>query len=59
MDHDKICKSVECLGTSIDQLTDEHQLHFLGILEALTYAQNMAERPIEPEVIGDEQPLQK
>jgi len=51
MDNNTICKSTGCLEASIDQLTDEYQLYFLGILEALTFAQNMKEKPIEPEAI--------
>jgi len=39
------------LEASIDQLTKEDQLYFLGILEALTFAQNMREILIEPEAI--------
>ena len=49
MDNDTTCKDTGCLEASIAQLTDEHQFHFLGILEALTFAQNMGEIPIEPE----------
>jgi hypothetical protein len=49
MDQDTTCKSARCLEASIDQLTDEHQLYFLGILEALTFAQNIREIPIELE----------
>jgi len=51
MDHDTICKDTGCLEASIDQLTDENQFHFLGILEALTFAQNMGEIPTEPEAV--------
>jgi len=47
-------KSAECLEASIGRLSDEHQRYFLGILEALTYAQNMAEKPTEPDVIKDD-----
>jgi hypothetical protein len=49
MGNDTIYKSTGCLEATIDQLTDEHQLYFLGILEALTFAQNMREIPIDPE----------
>jgi len=47
-------KSAEYLEASINKLSDEHQRHFLGVLEALTYAQNMAEKPAEPEAIKDD-----
>ena len=53
MVYDGPYKSAECLKAFIDQLTDEHQRYFLGVLEALTYAQNMAEKPTEPEAIKD------
>jgi hypothetical protein len=54
MGHDTPYKSIECLEASINQLTDEHQRYFLGVLEALTYAQNMAEKSAEPEAIKDD-----
>lgn len=51
MNPDMKSKNFRCLEASIDQLTEEHQLNFLGVLEALTFAQNMREMPIEPETI--------
>jgi len=54
MGRDTPYKSAECLEASVDQLTDEHRRYFLGVLEALTYAQNMAEKPAEPGAIKDD-----
>ena len=51
--HDIPDKNAKCLEASIDQLTNEHQSYFLGILEALTYAQNIVEKPTELEEIKD------
>ena len=51
MDYDTICKEAENLEVSIDQLTDENQLCFLRVLEALTFAQNIGEIPTEPEAV--------
>jgi hypothetical protein len=53
MNNEATRTSNKCLETSVDQLTVENQLYFLGILEALTFAQNMTERKIEPEVISN------
>ena len=39
--------NTERLEYSIDQLTDEHQFDLLCVLEALTFAQNESEMPVE------------
>ena len=35
------------LENNIEQLTDEHQFVLLNVLEALTFAQNASEIPVE------------
>jgi hypothetical protein len=35
------------LEETIDQLSDEYRFYFLGVLEALNYAQNAIEIPFE------------
>jgi len=43
MDSNTTNTNVERLECTIDQLSDEYQFYFLGVLEALNYAQNASE----------------
>ena len=43
MDSNTTNMNVEHLECTIDQLSDENQFYFLGVLEALNYAQNSIE----------------
>ena len=47
MDSNMTNRNTNRLEEIIDQLTDEYQFCFLGVLEALNYAQNAIEMPIE------------
>jgi len=47
MDSNIIDTNTKCLENAIDQLSDEHQFDFLCVLEALTFAQNTIEMPVE------------
>jgi len=46
MDNEKNDKNTKYLEETIDQLTDESQFYFLGVLEALNFAQNEIETPV-------------
>jgi len=37
--------NARCLEESVNRLTDEQKSYFLGVLEALTFAQNIYETP--------------
>jgi len=39
-------RNIKRLEETIDQLTDEYQFYFLGVLEALNFAQNAKEIPM-------------
>ena len=55
MDDNTKHTDVHNLEDSIDQLTDENQHYFIGVLEALNFAQNTQEIPnIKPKVIQQE-----
>jgi len=43
MDSNMAKGNTKRLENAIDQLTDEHQSYFLGVLEALNFAQNARE----------------
>jgi len=43
MDSTVTKENTERLEDNIDRLTDEYQFYFLGVLEALTFAQNAGE----------------
>ena len=43
MDSKTTNTNTERLESNIDQLSDEYQFYFLGVLEALNYAQNAIE----------------
>ena len=45
MDNNTGRKDIKILEEYINQLTDENQRYFLGVLEALNFAQNMEEIP--------------
>ena len=47
MDSNMAKGNTKRLENAIDQLTDEHQSYFLGVLEALNFAQNEREMPVE------------
>jgi len=47
MDRDVARRNTKRLEETVDQLTDEYQFHFLCVLEALNFAQNEREIPIE------------
>ena len=43
MDNNATNGNIKRLEDNIDQLTDEYQSYFLGVLEALNFAQNAGE----------------
>jgi len=43
MDSNMTNGNTKLLENTLDQLTDEYQFHFLGVLEALNFAQNAME----------------
>ena len=43
MDSNTTNTNTKRLENNIDQLSDEYQFYFLGVLEALNYAQNASE----------------
>ena len=47
MDYNVTNGNTKRLENTIDELTDEYQFYFLGVLEALNFAQNSRETPIE------------
>jgi len=47
MENNVIKRNTKRLEEATDQLTDEHQSYFLGVLEALNFAQNAREIPVE------------
>jgi len=47
MDSNMAKGKIKRLENAIDQLTDENRSYFLGVLEALTFAQNAREMPVE------------
>jgi len=58
MDVEKLQKNTRCLEESVNQLTEEHKSYFLGVLETLTFAQNVYETPaLEPEEYSYEKQL--
>ena len=46
MDSSAAKKNTERLEETLDRLTDESQSYFLGVLEALNFAQNATETPV-------------
>jgi Ni,Fe-hydrogenase III large subunit len=58
MDIDMTRKDAKCLEESVDRLTDEHKAYFLGVLEALTFAQRVKETAaLEPKGYNNEKLL--
>jgi hypothetical protein len=47
MDNNTTNMNAKYLENNIDQLSEEYQFYFLGVLEALNFAQNASETPGE------------
>jgi len=51
-------KNARCLEESVNRLTEEHKSYFLGVLETLTFVQQVYEIPaIEPKEYPYEKPM--
>jgi len=54
MENNVTKRNKERLEETTNQLTDEHQSYFLGVLEALNFAQNAREIPVEETDVAPE-----